>query len=42
MIVGPSLHSDGEKVLLAKGSVEDNIWGGGINLSDKIIDTIWR
>ncbi len=39
MIVGTKLHADGEKVLLEKGSMQDNIWGGGISLKDKIIDT---
>lgn len=39
LIVGCELHADGEKLLLEKGSLSDNIWGGGINLRDKIIDT---
>ena len=36
---GCELHADGEKILLEKGSKQDNIWGGGINLADKTIDT---
>src|SRR3989344_1300734 len=39
IIVGCELHADGEKILLEKGSKSDNIWGGGINFKDKIIDT---
>lgn len=38
-VVGGELHADGEKVLLEKGSCQDDIWGGGINLKDKKIDT---
>jgi len=39
VVVGPELHADGEKMLLEKGCKQINIWGGGINLRDKIIDT---
>lgn len=39
IVAGGELHADGEKVLLEKGSRQDNIWGGGIDLKDKIIDT---
>lgn len=39
IIVGCELHADGERILLEKGSKQDDIWGGGINLKDKIIDT---
>jgi hypothetical protein len=39
MVVGPILHADGEKLLLEKGGAQDDIWGGGIDLKDKIIDT---
>ena len=38
VIVGGELHADGEKVLLANGSKQDDIWGGGINFVDKLID----
>lgn len=39
MVAGGELHADGEKILLEKGSKQDDIWGGGINLLDKQIDT---
>jgi len=39
IIVGCELHADGEKMLLEKGSKQGDIWGGGIDLKDKIIDT---
>lgn len=38
-VIGGELHADGEQVLLGKGSRQDDIWGGGINLKDKQIDT---
>ncbi len=40
LVAGGELHADGEKLLLEKGSKQDSIWGGGINLLDKQIDTI--
>jgi hypothetical protein len=39
IVVGSDLHIDGEKLLLEKGGNGDDIWGGGIDLKDKIIDT---
>lgn len=39
VMVGGELHADGEKILLEKGSKQNNIWGGGINLVDYQIDT---
>jgi hypothetical protein len=39
MIAGGELHADGEKLLLSRGSKQDSIWGGGINLEDRLIDT---
>ncbi|MBM3209077.1 hypothetical protein FJZ40_02185 [Candidatus Shapirobacteria bacterium] len=39
VVAGSELHADAEKLLLEKGSRQDDIWGGGINLSDKQIDT---
>ena len=39
VIAGGELHADGEKILLEKGSKQDNVWGGGINMIDKQIDT---
>ncbi len=38
VIVGSVLHADGEKILQKKGSKQDNIWGGGIDMIDKHID----
>ena len=39
VVIGTELHADAEDILLNKGSISDNIWGGGINLKDKIVDT---
>lgn len=39
IIAGGELHADGEKILLEKGSKQDDIWGGGMNLENKQIDT---
>lgn len=39
LVAGGELHADGEKLLLEKGSKQDDIWGGGISLKDKLIDT---
>jgi len=39
IIAGGELHADGEKILLEKGSSQDNVWGGGINLADSQVDT---
>lgn len=39
LVVGCELHADGEKILLDKGSQQDNIWGGGINFKSKEVDT---
>lgn len=39
LVAGCELHADGEKVLLKKGSRQDNIWGGGVSISSKQIDT---
>ncbi len=38
IVAGGDLHADGEKILLEKGSQQDNIWGGGINFESKQID----
>lgn len=40
LIAGGELHADGEEILLEKGSRQDDIWGGGLNLGKKQIDTI--
>ena len=39
IVVGCELHADAEDILFEKGSKQDDIWGGGVNLKDKIIDT---
>lgn len=39
MVASVKLHADGEKLLLEKGSLQDNIWGGGLNFQNKQIDT---
>ena len=39
VIAGGELHADGEKVLLRRGSKQNDIWGGGISMIDKQIDT---
>ncbi|HUW22121.1 MAG TPA: DUF5674 family protein [Candidatus Bathyarchaeia archaeon] len=38
LVAGGELHADGERILLKKGSRQDDIWGGGINLKDKQVD----
>ena len=38
LVAGCLLHADGEKILLEKGSSQDSIWGGGLDLVDKEID----
>ena len=38
LVVGCLLHADGEKILLEKGSLQDSIWGGGLDLVGKEID----
>jgi len=42
VVVGGELHADGEKVLLEKGSQQDNVWGGGINLFESSSTTRQR
>jgi len=37
-IAGMDRHYEGEEILLAGGSKQSNIWGGGIDLSSKEID----
>ena len=39
IVAGGDLHADGEKVLLNKGSKQNDIWGGGINMVHKQVDT---
>lgn len=38
LVVGCPLHADGEKILLAKGSKQESIWGGGLNFVSREID----
>jgi len=38
LVAGCILHADGEKILLDQKSLQDNIWGGGINLTTGEID----
>ena len=40
LVAGCELHADGEAILLKKSSQQKNIWGGGIDLENKIIDTM--
>jgi len=35
---GCDRHSDSEKILLEEGSIQSDIWGGGVDLETKIID----
>jgi len=35
---GARLHADMEKILLENGSLQSNIWGGGVDLKKGIID----
>jgi hypothetical protein len=39
IVAGGELHADAEKILLDKGSKQDNIWGGGIDLDKKLVDS---
>ncbi len=40
MAIGGEWHSDCEKVLINNGSNQNNVWGGGIDISSGKIDTI--
>lgn len=35
---GGGMHTDGEKLLLEKGSKQENLWGGGLDLETREID----
>jgi len=37
--VGGEYHADAEKILLEKGSLQNNIWGGGVDLILKRFET---
>lgn len=38
MTIGGEWYADGEKVLLANGSHQKDLWGGGLRLANKQID----
>lgn len=38
MTIGGEWHADGEKILLANGSHQANLWGGGLRLANNQID----
>jgi hypothetical protein len=38
LVIGIALHADAEKTLLEMGGKPENLWGGGVNLSLKLID----
>ncbi len=40
MAIGGEWHADAEKELLEAGSKQSNMWGGGIDLTSKRIETI--
>jgi hypothetical protein len=40
VVIGGQWHADGEKILLEKGASKDDIWGGGIDVDLKNIETI--
>lgn len=40
MTIGGEWHADGEKVLLEHSADKDSVWGGGIDLDTKNIETI--
>jgi len=44
MVVGCKLHVDAVPMLKGKGGVENDMWGGWVNLEDKMIETnaVWN
>lgn len=40
MTIGGEWHADGEQTLLRQGSQQKNLWGGGINLKTKKIESV--
>ena len=38
LVYGCMLHADGEEILLKNKSRQDDVWGGGIDLRNKITD----
>lgn len=39
VVLGGEYHADAEKLLLDQGSLQKNIWGGGVNLETKQLET---
>lgn len=39
LVIGCELHIDGVRVLVNDGSLERNIWGGGISWPERKVDT---
>lgn len=39
IVIGGQWHADGEKLLIANGSKQSDIWGGGMNLLTKQVET---
>ncbi len=39
LIAGCKLHADGERLLLERGSMQKDIWGGGVDLVGMVVDT---
>jgi len=40
MVIGGEWHADAEKMLLDSGSQQENIWGGSVDLTTRMIDVI--
>ncbi len=40
LAAGGEWHADAEKILVEKGSKQKNLWGGGIDLNAKNIETV--
>ena len=40
LVAGCELHTDGEMMLIKEGGRTEDIWGGGINLETKTLDTV--
>lgn len=39
IVIGGQWHADGEKLLIADGSKQSDIWGGGVNLLNNQVET---
>lgn len=44
VVVGPKLHADAVDILKKEGGLEKNIWGGWVNLEEKVVETnaVWN